>query len=130
MSDLYWITVLGNIRTLSLAFLLIGSFASVGLSVKYLIESNDADYGLKRNTTISIIRRYRNVAYAITSVSILFTLFVPNKKELYMIYGVGGTIDYLKENPTAKKLPDKCIEIIDKWVDEMLEDTKKEENKE
>lgn len=37
-----------------------------------------------------------------------------------MIYRVGGTIDYIKENPTAKQLPDKCFKIIDKWTNEQL----------
>ena len=27
-----------------------------------------------------------------------------------MICGVGSTIDYIKENPTAKQLPDKCVQ--------------------
>lgn len=43
--------------------------------------------------------------------------FTPNTKEAMLIYGVGGTIDYLKENPTAQKLPDKVLEALDGWVD-------------
>lgn len=42
-----------------------------------------------------------------------------------MIYGVGGTIDYIKDNPTAKQLPDKYFKILDKWADEQLEKEKK-----
>lgn len=42
-----------------------------------------------------------------------------------MIYGVGGTIDYIKENPASKQLPDKCVKILDKWVDEQLQKEKK-----
>ena len=38
-----------------------------------------------------------------------------------LIYGVGGTVDYIKANPTAKKLPDKCINALDKWVDSWTE---------
>ena len=46
-------------------------------------------------------------------------MFIPSTEQLYMIYGVGGTIDYLKENPTAKELPDKCIKALDTWVDNL-----------
>lgn len=45
---------------------------------------------------------------------------------MYMIYGVGGTIDYLKDNETAKQLPDKVIVALDKYIDSLNED--KEEN--
>lgn len=44
-----------------------------------------------------------------------------------MIYGVGSTIDYIKENPTAKQLPDKCVKILDKWVDEQLQKEKRKD---
>ena len=52
---------------------------------------------------------------------IMLTLFVPSKKELLFIYGVRGTIDYIKENPTAQKLPDKFIKVMDNWADMQLE---------
>lgn len=55
--------------------------------------------------------------YAILFISALVIVFVPSRSQLYIIYGVGGTIDYLKENPTAKELPDKCIKALDTWVD-------------
>ena len=36
------------------------------------------------------------------------------KNDALLIYGVGGTIDYVKSNKTAKQLPDKCIKALDK----------------
>lgn len=33
--------------------------------------------------------------------------------------------DYVKSNETAKQLPDKCIEALDKWVDSLNEQEKK-----
>ena len=42
-----------------------------------------------------------------------------------MIWGVGGTIDYVKSNDTAKQLPDKCIKALDEWVESMYEEEKK-----
>jgi hypothetical protein len=41
-----------------------------------------------------------------------------------MIYGVGGTIDYIKSNDKAKKLPDKCIEALDKYLDNINKEEK------
>lgn len=68
-----------------------------------------------------------NTAKKITLISsiILFvfsigTCFIPNTKEAYMIYGVGGTIDYIKSNEVAKQLPDKCIMALDKYLEEAI----------
>lgn len=36
--------------------------------------------------------------------------------------GIGSTIDYIKENPIAKQLPDKCIKILNKWADKQLKE--------
>ena len=40
---------------------------------------------------------------------------------------IGGTIDYIKSNDTAKQLPDKYIKVLDKWVDNLNKE--KQENK-
>ena len=47
-------------------------------------------------------------------VSVLINLFIPTTNQALLIYGVGGTIDYIKSNDTAKQLPDKCIKALDK----------------
>ena len=42
-----------------------------------------------------------------------------------MIIGIGGTIEYLKSNDTAKELPDKVIMAIDKLLDDTIEEEKR-----
>lgn len=37
-------------------------------------------------------------------------------------------MDYLKSNPTAKQLPDKCIKALDKWIDDTMNDDIKKES--
>lgn len=61
-------------------------------------------------------------------ISMLLFIFVPTKKDALLIWGVGGTIDYIKSNDTAKQLPDKCIQVLDKFVDEYM--LNEEDNKE
>lgn len=60
----------------------------------------------------------------IISASILFVLFIltPSTSTGYKILGIGGTIDYLRQNETAKQLPDKCIKALDLWIDEIATD--------
>lgn len=120
MSELYWITVLGKIGNISVVLTLIGGAASVLLTTISIASFYDyVDDELK-----SLIRKFRNAAYVIFCVSLVSAVLIPSKKDLYMIYGVGGTMDYLKSNPTARKLPDKCIKAFDKWVDQITEDDK------
>ena len=57
-------------------------------------------------------------------VSIFINIFIPTTNQALLIYGVGGTIDYIKSNDTAKQLPDKCVKALDKYLDNLT----KEEN--
>jgi len=63
----------------------------------------------------------------IGSVATLFYVFVPSQKEMYLILGIGGTIDYLQSNEKAGQIPDKCLDAIDAWVDALVEDEKSKE---
>lgn len=53
-------------------------------------------------------------------------MFVPSKKDMLMIYGLGSTIDYIKQNDAAKQIPDKCIDALDKFIDEYVNEDKKD----
>ena len=66
---------------------------------------------------INISKKLLKIFTPIFVVSLLLEIFVPTTKEAMLIYGVGGTIDYVKSNPVAKQIPDKCITALDKWVD-------------
>ena len=57
------------------------------------------------------------------SISLLGVLFTPTTKEMYLIYGLGGTIDYIKSNDKAKQLPDKCIDALDKYIESLNKET-------
>ena len=51
-------------------------------------------------------------------VMIVISFFVPSESKLYVIYGIGNTIDYIRTNDKAKQLPDKAIDCIYKYLDE------------
>jgi hypothetical protein len=114
MSTLYWINVLDNINFLfvlifiaSVLFSVASVFANLVCTTDEIFETLDYKHFIKA----------KHWAYTLLIISTLVITFVPSKRELYIIYGVGGTIDYLKDNPTAKELPDKCIKALDTWVD-------------
>lgn len=116
MSILYWITILDNLKGLCM---LICALSLMLSAVCFLLNLFYAEEIKEGDTTFSYksFNKSKNWAYTLLIISTLVVTFVPSKRELYIIYGVGGTIDYLKENPTAKELPDKCIKALDIWID-------------
>ena len=66
------------------------------------------------------------IGWIITIFVGLIGIFIPSERQMYLIYGVGGTLDYLKENPTAQQLPDKYIKVLDKIADDYLTEEKGE----
>ena len=116
MSEIYWITRLGALYDLFAILASLAGFASILLCVMAIMERYDA-YTDADHKRVKKLWRFFKMATATCMVSILLAIFIPSKKDMLLIYGVGGTIDYLKENPKAQKLPDKVIDCLDKYLD-------------
>ena len=118
MSELYWITVLGRISLITGILSAISFIALVVLIIACIVayfDDSTSDEDSKK-----IVKVTKIVGIFTISITVL-TIFVPSTKQALLIYGVGGTVDYIRQNPTAKQLPDKCIKVLDKWVDSQLE---------
>ena len=116
MSEIYWITVLGNLSNLFITMCVCFGLVTAGIVVGVALGIDEDD----KKPFYKWIKRC-GVAFVVTSIMAVFT---PSTKDLYAIYGIGGVIDYVQSNETAKQLPDKAIEALDKWIDE----TNKENN--
>lgn len=116
MSTLYWISVLDNINFLFVLIFIASLLFSVASVLTNLACTPDE---ISETLDYKRFIKIKNWTYTLLIISTLVIIFVPSKRELYIIYGVGGTIDYLKDNPTAKELPDKCIKALDTWVDNL-----------
>lgn len=109
MNELYWITRCDGICTTATIFLSISTVVLVLAFFGYFAGESEKDKKLSK--------KFFNVSIPTFIVSMLLVLFVPTTKEALLIYGIGGTMDYIKSNPTARQIPDKCIKALDKWVD-------------
>lgn len=118
MSELYWITRLGVISAAANAIFGLSLGALLVVFLVYVLNKFDPYYygeELKEfnarlsSTIVKII--------PIMTISALISLLVPSKNELIMIYGIGGTIDYIQDNDKAKELPDKVINALDIYLD-------------
>lgn len=131
MNEFYWITRLDSIDALLTVFAVIAiivfCICLVGVGVTYDDECFDDDERAKK------VRKYFRKSGILSL--ICFTLFsvvntfLPSTEDAYIIYGVGGTFDYLKQNDKAKELPDKVIIAIDSYLNTQIENlqTPKEE---
>lgn len=121
MEEIYWITRLTGINAFLNVITVFGIVFTVISIGGYIFTKND-DYvdDCWKELWIKLFK----YCFPTTIIITLLFILTPTTKEALMIYGVGGTIDYVKSNETAKQLPDKCIDALDKWVDSLNEDNK------
>ena len=131
MNEVYWITrldaicnFLTTIAVLSFVIsVVIGAFAMYNrFAVDECLEGGEYYncYMQRFKIFLNYFKRSIIVALVLTVINI----FIPTKNDALLIYGVGGTIDYIKSNDTAKQLPDKHIKALDKWVDNLNKEEK------
>lgn len=126
MSTLYWINVLGNLNDVCMIIFEISVLFGITFFLVTIFHKDDIKEDLSKVGYKRFVK-VRNTNYIVLIISTLVLVFLPTKNQLYIIYGVGGTIDYLKDNPTAKELPDKCIKALDAWVDNLNKEGDKNE---
>lgn len=116
MSELYWLGVLGNLHSLGACIAVISFLAMILLS--FILVGTTLDGYDKPPICLKILK----LNAVSTLIGFLMYVFIPSTKSLLIIYGVGATIDYVKENKDANKIPDKCIKALDKYLDDVLKE--------
>lgn len=124
MSELYWLTRFDGLNKLGLIMLFISLAFFCTMVIFFFASLEDKD-----EDGITLVKKGMKVSFPIFIVGLLMVIFIPTTKQALLIYGIGGTIDYLKSNDTAKQLPDKYIKALDKWVDEYTMDEKQNKEK-
>lgn len=118
MSEIYWLNVLGYLHDVGSAIAVLSLFVSFSLGLWLFMCATDGE------ETLPIIKKvFKGSMFAIV-LGVVMVTFIPSTKKLLIIYGVGGTIDYLKENKDANKIPDKCVKALDKYLDDALKEDK------
>ena len=124
MNEIYWITRLDAICKFLTATAIVSFLIAMVLIVfvcnRYEMDDESCDY--KRYIKCS------TVCILVTIVSCVINVFIPTTNQTIFIYGVGGTIDYIKSNDTAKQLPDKCVKALDKYFDNLTKEENQKEN--
>lgn len=135
MNEIYWITrfdrISGFLLTITVCSAII---ALVLVLIAYFNECDSECFGENSKYYKRYINTYKKCVYWAKGFGIALVLstfiniFIPTTNEALLIYGVGGTIDYIKSNDTAKQLPDKCVKALDKYLDNLTKEEKQNDN--
>lgn len=121
MDKLYWITILDDINFVTAITLLITSIIALVSLGLYFAYDEDDEYEQEKKALAWKIAKKALIAFVIGA---LIGIFTPNTKEALVIYGLGGTLDYIESNDKVKELPDKCVIALEKLVDDYIENDK------
>lgn len=130
MSEIYWITRLDSISGWLIALVVISGVIAFVSACCYI--GNRSDYEKhkwedSKNWMIFCVKIFKSSTFCFF-LFLISSILTPTTKEAMLIYGVGTTIDYVKQNDTLKQIPDKCINALDAWVDSLTEKESKNEN--
>ena len=135
MNEIYWIIRLDAICCILICISVSSSFVLIVSFYLALSSRDDAEtYKEYHRCWDEYMREYKKwmrnakICAVIFFVSVFINIFIPTTKQALLIYGVGGTIDYIKSNDTAKQLPDKCVKALDKYLDNLTKEENQKEN--
>lgn len=124
MKEIYWIQRLDGLSTLFEIMIILSVIViilwAVAAFVCWLSVFDEEDYA-----DIRAMKRWLPLTIITLVVGILGSVFVPTANEALMIFGIGGTVDYIQDNENLQQLPDKCVEALDLWVESLKEDIEK-----
>ncbi len=122
MNELYWLTRLDGVCVFMTVMLIVSVIVSVVFAVVYFIEILEGDEEYMGNTPGKMLK----IFIPMLLLSAVARVFIPSTNEALMIWGIGGTIEYIKGNEKIKQIPDKCIDALDMWVNRLTEEEKED----
>lgn len=123
MNEIYWMTVVGNLSTALMVVWIVALIIVLGMLLVLVASEGDV---IDDEDSAHIFFKWLKRFVVCGVIAAMANIFIPTTKELLYIYGVGGTIDYIKTNDTAKQLPDKCIKALDRFADKYIDEPEKD----
>ena len=116
MFDVYLLTRIGVIHGVFVAATMISLLTAL-CSFIYSITTDDyTGESVCNDVQNQKLRKFSKKCLIVFCVSLPLAVITPAQEQALMIYGVGGTLDYIKSNDKAKQLPDKVIDALDEWL--------------
>ena len=116
MWELYFITRIGIIHGLTISVFTLSILTAIICYIVSIVK-DDTGENVCTEWQKSKLRKFANKMFIVFGISVTINVITPTTEQAYLIYGVGSTIDYIHDNPKAKQLPDKCIDALNRWAD-------------
>lgn len=123
MKELYFINLIGNLQGAAIALCVVsGLFLLLGMPILAL-TLDDLCFDEKKRRQLCL--KSTKACVITLALSLILIIFLPSKKDMYIIYGVGKTIDWVKGNEKAEQLPDKAVKALDAFLDDYCKEKDK-----
>lgn len=123
MNEIYWMTVVGNLSTALMVVWIVALIIVLGMLLVLATSEGDV---IDDEDSAHIFFKWLKRFVVCGVIAAMANIFIPTTKELLYIYGIGGTIDYIRTNDTTKQLPDKCIKALDRFADKYIDEPEKD----
>lgn len=117
MWELYLIATLGDVSFVSTIF------ATFSLALTAILGVTILTVGFEVETN-NVIKKWIKRLLVVFGISLFLAIFIPSKKDMYLMFGLGSTIDYIQDSDKVKELPDKTVTLINQTLDKLIEEGK------
>lgn len=111
MNELYWISVISKINTL---FWIGVTASAVSILINFILYLDSLGYEEEK---CSLSKKRIRSSIIVAIICGLFAAVTPGRNETYFIYGAGTIVDYCKNNSKVKEIPDKAIDALNRYLD-------------
>lgn len=118
---IYLLTILDSIKIPCCIAAGVTGIAFLFLTVGYYIEAAES---YPNENTVNTLAAVRKRLLIVFSICLPLAILIPSSRTAAMIFTVGSTIDYVKNNEKIKELPDKAVLCLEKYLDEYLTEEK------
>ena len=115
METMYWITRLDALNITFGILLIISIFGTIAFIVANIISATSEFENIREGA--KMVKQKLTLFVVIFIISTIGCIFIPNTNEALVIYGIGGTLEWVKDNDKAKQLPDKAVEALSLYLD-------------
>lgn len=122
----YLLLILDKVSMLACACVVFSAIAFFIALIFHIVAScedgnNINDFSVNQKNTI---KKIKTIALRVLIPAAIVLTFVPNSKQVAIIFTAGGAIEYVQGSEKIKELPDKAVECLDKFVSEYLDESK------
>lgn len=110
MNELYWISIIGKLNIL---FWFGFAVSVITIVISFIVYANAYDYEDDRALCKKVIK----LGVIVMTICGLCGTITPCKSDAYVIYGAGTIVDYCKDNPKVKEIPDKAVDALNRYLD-------------